>query len=342
MKAGVVTYIRRHEVIEYVTKKYGSDKVAQIGTFSTMSTRAVFKDIGRALGIDHTIINDMNKLIPMVQGKTLSIDESLEEVPEMAQYEKMYPEMFRLARQVESMPRSSSIHACGILITPEPIVESAPLMRGKEGEVVTQYDGPTLEKLGFIKFDFLGLKNLSVLNICRELVRERHGKDIDPDALEPEDPHVFTTIQQGNTDGLFQIESDGMKKMFKSMNEVTFESLIAGVSLYRPGPMAYIPDYCDRANGYTEVTYPCKELEDITQNTFGIAIYQEQIMKMTQVLGGYSAGQADAFRKAIGKKSQAVLDVELPKLRKAIVENKFSEQIADHVIKVIEPFVGYG
>lgn len=142
-------YVRRHEVIEYVTQKYGKENVAQIGTFSTMSTRAVFKDIGRALGIDHTIINEMNKLIPVVQGKTLSIDDALEEVMELKQYEELYPEMFTLARQVENMPRSSSIHACGILITPDPISKSAPLMRGKEGETVTQYDGPTLESLGW-------------------------------------------------------------------------------------------------------------------------------------------------------------------------------------------------
>jgi DNA polymerase-3 subunit alpha len=155
VKAGVGTvdtdfdYERRHEVIEYVTKKYGKENVAQIGTFSTMSTRAVFKDIGRALGIDHMIINDMNKLIPIAQGKTLSIDDSLEEVSELRQYEESYPKLFELARQVENMPRSSSIHACGILITPDPIVNSAPLMRGREGETVTQYDGPTLESLGW-------------------------------------------------------------------------------------------------------------------------------------------------------------------------------------------------
>ena len=141
-------YERRHEVINYVTKKYGAENVAQIGTFSTMSTRAVFKDIGRALGIDHFIINEMNKLIPVHQGKTLSIEDSLREVPELRTYEENYPKMFELAKQVESMPRSSSIHACGILITPDPIAKSAPLMRGKEGETVTQYDGPTLESLG--------------------------------------------------------------------------------------------------------------------------------------------------------------------------------------------------
>ena len=307
-----------------------------------MSTRAVFKDIGRALGIDHNIINEMNKLIPSHQGKTLSIDDSLEEVPELKQYEETYPKMFELAREVESMPRSSSIHACGILITPEAISKSAPLMRGKEGETVTQYDGPTLESLGFIKFDFLGLKNLSVLNICRQLVHKRHGLNIDPDELDPTDPRVFETIREGNTDGLFQIESPGMKKMFKSLNKVDFETLIAGVSLYRPGPMEHIPEYCSRANGYTEVKYPNKEIQTITENTFGIAVYQEQIMQMTRTLGGYSMGQADGFRKAIGKKSQEVMDKVLPELHEAILKNGYSQEIADYVIEIIKPFVGYG
>jgi len=271
-----------------------------------MSTRAVFKDIGRALGIDHTIINDMNKLIPSHQGKTLSIDDSLDEVKELKQYEEKYPKLFEMAREVESMPRSSSIHACGILITPEPIAKSAPLMRGKEGERVTQYDGPTLESLGFIKFDFLGLKNLTVLSICRNLIRERHGKDIDPDKLEPDDPKPFETIRAGNTDGMFQIESGGMKKMFKGINKVDFETLIAGVSLYRPGPMDYIPEYQARANGTIVVPPLHPEFDEITKTTFGIMIYQEQVMQVSQRMAGYSAGEADILRKAVGGYAPAI------------------------------------
>ncbi len=199
-------YERRHEVIDYVTKKYGEEKVAQIGTFTTLSTKAAFKDIGRGLGIDHNLINDMNKLIPSHQGKVASIEEALESSKDLQKYKEKYPDLFDLAIKVEKLPRSSSIHACGLLITPEPIWKSAPLMRGKNGERVTQYEGPVLEELGYVKFDFLGLKNLSVINIARHLVKERHGIDINPDKLDPNDPNVFQIIKEGHTDGLFQIE----------------------------------------------------------------------------------------------------------------------------------------
>jgi DNA polymerase III subunit alpha len=316
--------------------------VAQIGTFTTLSTKAAFKDIGRGLGIDHNLINDMNKLIPAKFGKVYTIEESLAEVPALRDWQKEYPELFELAMKVEKLPRSSSIHACGILITPDPVYKSAPIMRGKNGETVTQYEGPTLEKLGYIKFDFLGLKNLSVIAIARQLVKERHGVDIDPDALEPNDQKVFQTIREGHTDGLFQIESDGMKKVFKGLNKVDFESLIAGVSLYRPGPMEFIPQYQLRANGQETVEYSTPVLKDILDNTFGIAVYQEQIMKMTQVLGGYSAGEADGFRKAIGKKSDEVMQKVLPELRERILEQGYPVQIADSVVAIIAPFVGYG
>lgn len=187
-------------------EKYGAEQVAQIGTFTTLSTKAAFKDIARGLGIDHTLINDMNKLIPQKFGKVYTIADSLLEVSELREWKVKYPELFELAEKVEKLPRSASVHACGLLITPDPIWKSAPIMRSKEGQAVTQYDGPTLEKLGYVKFDFLGLKNLSVINIARNLVKERHGIHVDPDKLEPDDDKVFKTIQEGWTDGLFQIE----------------------------------------------------------------------------------------------------------------------------------------
>ena len=316
--------------------------MAQIGTFTTLSTKAAFKDIGRGLGIDHNLINEMNKLIPAKFGKVYSIEDSLKEVPELRKWEEQYPKLFELAQKVEKLPRSASVHACGILITPEAIHKSAPIMRSKEGDPVTQYDGPTLEKLGYVKFDFLGLKNLSVLNIARQLVKRRHGKDIDPDKLEPDDPKVFQMIREGHTDGLFQIESDGMKKVFKGLNSVNFESLIAGVSLYRPGPMEFIPQYQNRANGMETFEYSTPVLKEILDNTFGIAVYQEQVMHMTRSLGGYSAGEADFFRKAIGKKSEKVMNEVLPELHKRITDNGFPMEIADEAVKIIEPFVGYG
>ncbi len=335
-------YQRRHEVIEYVVKKYGIQNVAQIGTFGTLSTKAAFKDIGRGLGIDHNIINEMNKLIPTLFGKVYTIDEALDEVEALRGYELQYPKLFELARQVEMLPRSQSIHACGLVISPVPIFEMAPLLRGKEGEVVTQYDGPTLEKLGLLKMDLLGLKNLSVISIARDLVHQRTGLWINVDEMEPDDPRVFETIRQGFTDGLFQIESDGMKKMFKALNKIDFETLIAGISLYRPGPMASIPEYIERANGYKEVEYLSTEIEFITSLTYGIIIYQEQCMKISTEMGGYTQGESDSFRKAIGKKVQEDLDKALVELSKRMREKGYTKELTDKICDLIRPFAAYG
>lgn len=335
-------YLRRHEVIDYVTEKYGTEFVAQIGTFSTLSTKAAFKDIARGLGIDHNLINQMNKLIPSLFGQVYTIEQALDEVAELREWQNRYPDLFELAMKVETLPRSQSIHACGIVITPTPVVEVAPLMLGKKGEIVTQYDSVTLEMLGLLKFDFLGLKNLSVINTARKMVRDRHGVHIFPDDLDPTDPHVFRLIKEGHTDGIFQVESPGMKKMFRSMNKVDFEDLIAGVALYRPGPMAFIPEYVARANGFKQVEYLTPELENITRKTYGILIYQEQVMEISKQLAGYSAGEADILRKAIGKKKEEIMRPALIELERRLIEQGQSEEIAKKIIAMIEPFVGYG
>jgi DNA polymerase-3 subunit alpha len=335
-------YVRRHEVVEYIAGKYGQDHVAQVITFGSLSSKAAFKDVGRILGIDHNIINTMNKLIPVVFGKPYGIDKALEEVEELREYERRYPEMFDLARKVHSLPRSTGIHACALVITPEPIEEMVPLIKGKAGEIVTQYDGPTLaEQYGILKVDLLGLKNLSVIDIARKLVLERYDRDIDPDTLEFDDPRVFKTIQQGHTAGLFQIESSGMTKMFQSLNRVTFDDLVAGIALYRPGPMQHIPDYCARANGYTEVTYPCEELRPVLEKTHGIAVYQESIMAMSRVMAGYTKAETTKLRKAISKKKEEVMRPALDELFKRVTMNGHSEELAKKIIDIIEPFVGY-
>lgn len=335
-------YLRRHEVIEYVTNKYGADYVAQIATFGTLSTKSALKDIGRVLGIDHNEINEMNKHIPVVQGKVMKISDALVEIKEVKAYQERYPRLFELALEVESMPRNQGIHACGVLISPVPIVDEVALVRGKAGERVTSYDGPTLESKGFIKFDFLGLKNLSVIELCRRLVEQRHGFLIDVDNLEPDDKTTFAMLQRGETDGVFQVESDGMKKMFMGMNQVDFDDVIAGLALYRPGPMAHIPTYLARKNGTEEVEYPHEVISNIAGKTFGLLVYQEQIMRLTGTLGGYSLLDQDNFRKAIGKKSQEVMDKNLPPLRESILKNGYSEEVADWCIENIKPFVGYG
>lgn len=334
-------YLRRHEVIEYVMEKYGAENVAQIATFSTLSTKAAFKDIARGLDIDHTLINEMNKLIPVKGGKVATIAESLEDVPELKKWQSRFPELFRLSQKVEKLPRSASIHACGLLITPDPVWKSAPVMRGKGGETVVQYEGDTLEKLGYVKFDFLGLKNLSVIKIAADLAKERHGVDIDPDLLEPDDPKVFQLIKQAHTDGVFQIESDGMKKMFKGLNQVDFDTLMAGVALYRPGPMDYIPEYQHRANGTSEVAQLNPIFDSIVKNTFGIMIYQEQVMQVSQLMAGYSKGEADVLRKAVGKKKAEILEPALSELESRLLAHNTPEEVAERICNDIRPFAGY-
>lgn len=335
-------YLRRHEVIEYVTNKYGWDKVAQIATFGTLSTKSALKDIGRALNIDHNEINELNKHIPSHQGKVMPISDALDEIKQVKAYAERYPRLFELALEVESMPRTQGVHACGVLITPEPITEEVALIKGKKaGERVVAYDGPTLEQKGFIKFDFLGLKNLSVIEICRRLVEKRHGYLIDVDNLIPEDTNTFEMIRRGETDSLFQIESDGMKKMFNGMNQVNFETLIAGVALYRPGPMDYIPKYTALANGHEEIPEVHPVFDKITKNTFGIMIYQEQVMEVAVEMAGYSMGEADVLRKAVGKKKIEILNPALEELHKRLVANGTPEHVATKICEDIRPFAGY-
>ena len=340
------SYQRRHEVIDYLIEKYGVEHIANIGTYSQMSSKSILKNVGKVMGVDFDVVNKWNKEIPSPGGSPLKLADAIETIPTIQQASKQYPKLFDLALELEKMPKSSGIHASGYQVAPNNLMFNLPLMPGKKGEIITQYEGPVLEDLGYIKFDILGLKNLSVFEMAHDLILERHGVDLDINELtpgeEPGDEGVFKMIQNGDTLGLFQIEGEGITQVFTGLKKVNFDTLIAGVALYRPGPMAHIPEYQARSNGEKEVTYLTPELEDILSTTHGIAIYQESIMQITQTLGGYTAGQADSFRKAIGKKSQQVMDVELPKLHQAILDNGYSEEIANEVHQIIEPFIGYG
>lgn len=336
-------YLRRHEVLDYVTKKYGAEQVAQIVTFGTLSTKSALKDIGRALSIDHNEINEMNKFIPTHNGEVMPISEAMDLIPQVRTYSERYPKLFELALEVESMPRTQSVHACGILITKDPITTEVPLIRGKkEGESVAGYSGPTLEAKGFIKFDFLGLKNLSVIELCRRMVEQRHGYLIDVDNLIPDDDKLsYELIHRGETDGLFQIESNGMKSLFKGISNVNFETLIAGVALYRPGPMDYIPKYTALANGHEETSELHPVFDEITKNTFGIMIYQEQVMEVAVEMAGYSMGEADVLRKAVGKKKVEILEPALEELYERMVMKDVPESVAKKICDDIRPFAGY-
>lgn len=200
-------YLRRHEVIDYITEKYGADHVAQIGTYTTLSTKSVLKDMARVLEIDHTEINELNKHIPMHQGKVMDLEEAIETIPQIQEAQKKYPKLFELATEVQSMPRAAGVHPCGLQISPVPLNENIPLMRNKENDAVTQYEGSPLEEIGYVKFDILGIKNLSVIRIATDLIEKRHGRYIDINNIEPDDPEVFEMIKKGQTQGIFQLES---------------------------------------------------------------------------------------------------------------------------------------
>lgn len=291
---------RRHEVIDYLINKYGQDHVASIGTYQTMTSKAILRDVAKVMGVDHRLVLEWNKNIPAPNGNVMPIGEAIEEIPIISEASEQYPQLFELANDLQSMPKSKGIHASGYQVAPDNLYSNLPLWRNKDDEIITQYEGTTLENLGYIKFDILSTKVLSIIEIAVDLIEERHGVKLDINEIEPEDKAAFKTIQDGNTYAIFQLSSPGMTSIFTQLNEVDFNSLIAGVALYRPGPMEHIPDYIARANGVREVTYSIPELKEILEPTFGIAIYQESIMQITQRLGGYSAGQADAFRKSIG------------------------------------------
>ncbi|OTO09197.1 hypothetical protein A5882_003527 [Enterococcus sp. 4E1_DIV0656] len=330
---------RRAEVIDYLGNKYGHDKVTQVGTYITMACKSVLKDIGRVLGINHEEINELNKKIP----DQMKLEDALLQVPEVGEFMEKYPDLLELALETESMPKTSSVHACAIVVSTDSLMDSIPLMRGKNEEIVSQYEGPELESIGFIKFDLLGLKNLSVIEGARALVEEKHGSAIDVNNYSFfDDPKVFELIQKGDTDGIFQLESDGMKGVFRGLKKVDFESVIAGVALYRPGPMANIPAYQRRANGTEKITYLSEEYEQFTKNTFGILIYQEQVMMLSQVMAGYSKGESDVLRKAIGKKKVELLDKALNELKTSLMRNGHSEELSDKICEEIRPFGAYG
>ena len=200
------SYYRRHEVIDYLTEKYGKDHVAQIGTYSQMSSKSILKNVGKVMGVDHNLINDWNKEIPSNMGNVMSLGQAVEEVPTIKRAYEQYPQLFDLAMDLEKMPKSAGVHACGIEISPVPLRNNVPVMRGKAGQAVTQYEGPVLEDIGYVKFDILGLRNLSIFEMAVKLIEKRHGVHIDMNELEPDDENVFEMIRQGNTQGIFQLE----------------------------------------------------------------------------------------------------------------------------------------
>ena len=335
---------RRDEVIKYVAEKYGADHVAQIITFGTMAARAVVRDVGRALQYTYSYCDQLAKMIPT----GMDLAETLEKVDEFKEKYEMDPmatKLIDLGKKLEGVARHASTHACGVVISADPLTDSVPLQRPKESEVgiITQYEGHSIEDLGLLKMDFLGLKNLTIIEDTLARIYVLHDKlKIDLNNIPYDDAKTYKLLQDALTTSVFQLESDGMKRYLKELVPNEFEDITAMVALYRPGPMQFIPDYIERKHGQQKIEYLHPKLEPILKDTQGICIYQEQLMKIAQEICGFTLGEADVLRKAVGKKIKVLLDAQETKFINGAIENGASKKVAKELWKWILPFAAYG
>ncbi len=335
---------RRGEVIRYVQEKYGSGQVAQIITFGKLKARAVLRDVGRVLQMPYGQVDRLTKLVPNHPTDPWDLKRALNGISELVQEYKQADvrRLFDLAMKLEGLPRHSSTHAAGVVIGDRPLDQLVPLYRDPRSDLpVTQFDMKFVEKAGLVKFDFLGLKTLSVLKKAVELLSERNI-EVDLDGLTWDDPKVFELLQSGDTVGVFQLESEGMRRTLAAVKPTNFGDIIALVSLYRPGPMDNIPLFGDRKNGRAELAYPHPLLEGILKETYGIFVYQEQVMQAAQVIAGYSLGEADLLRRAMGKKIQAEMDAQRSRFVEGAAEKDLSAPQANELFDLIDKFAGYG
>ena len=333
---------RRDEVIQYVRQKYGENFVAQIITFGTMFARASIRDAGRAMRYDPKICDRLAKEIPFGS----SIGEALENVDELKREYKKEKEgkLLDVAQKLEGVVRHASTHACGVVISDKPLTEYLPLRTSArdDSSTVTQYDMHAVEDLGLLKMDFLGLRNLTVINETTRLIKEHYGMDINIDNIPLDDKQTFRLLQNGDTTAVFQLESGGMKKYLKELVPTSIDDITAMVALYRPGPMELIPDYVARKHGRKEVEYLHPLLEPILKDTYGIMIYQEQLMASVRELAGFSLSEADILRKAVGKKIKSLLDEQEGKFKRGCKQRGIDTRIADKFWSLVEPFNKYG
>lgn len=343
---------RRDEVIAYVTAKYGEDKVAQIITFGRMESKAAIRDMGRVLGLSYTEADRISKLIPEpVQGHVVHIIDALKSVPELQAFydQPKYKELLDLAMKVESNARHTSVHAAGVLISDKPLTEYTPIQKdSKTGKIVTQYDMRVLDlnisnqAIGILKMDFLGLRNLSILEEAIRVIKQTQNIDVDLTRIQLDDKKVFDMIASGETTGVFQMESGGMRKLARGLKPSVFSDLTAMVALYRPGPMALIDDFIAGKQDPTSIKYPHPDLEPVLKDTYGILLYQEQCMQAANVMAGYTLGQADELRRAIGKKKIEIMVKEKEKFTKGAKAKGYDSSTIDKVWGFIEKFAGYG
>jgi DNA polymerase-3 subunit alpha len=337
---------RREEMINYTVEKYGQENVAQIITFGTMGARASIRDVGRAMDIPLPEVDRIAKLIP--GGPKVKINNGLEqsqELRELYDSEDYIRELVDIAQHLEGVARHASTHAAGVIVADKPLVEYTPLHRptkGNERGVVTQYTMEVLESIGLLKIDFLGLSTLTIMRKACELIKSRYGVHYDLNTIPINDEKAFELLARGNVTGIFQVESAGMRRVLTTMKPTKFEHIVATISLYRPGPMEYIDDYIDRMHGRKPVEYHHPELEPILAETYGIIVYQEQIMQIASQLSGYSPGDADLMRRAVGKKKKEELLKHREKFVNGALERGIPREAGDKIFDDIEFFARYG
>jgi len=338
---------RRDEVIAYVTKKYGQDKVAQIITFGRMEARQSIRDVGRVLGMPYSEPDKIAKLIPT----GYSIEETMNSVIELQEFYKdeKYKKLLDLAKKVEGCARHASTHAAGVVIADKALIEYTPLQKESKGErIITQYDMYSLDlnssedAIGLLKMDFLGLRNLTILQKAKEYIKKLRNKDIDISNFPLDNNKVYEMISRGETTGVFQLESAGMRRVARQLKPHRFSDLIAMIALYRPGPMQWINEFIERKQNPSLIVYPHNDLKPVLEETYGIAVYQEQCLQTANIMAGYSLGEADILRRAIGKKKRKIMDKEKKKFISQAKKKKYTEKTAQTVWHLIERFAGYG
>lgn len=334
---------KRQEVIRYVTEKYGADRVSQIITFGTMASRAAVRDVGRVLNIPYSDIDRLAKLIPLGS----SISEAMESSPELRETyerEEWARRIIDVAKNLEGMPRHASTHAAGVVISKFPLTELVPLQKGSEGEVVTQFEMGDLEDLGLLKMDFLGLRTLTLLENTVKIIKETTGEEINLDDIPLDDKETYKLLQDGETIGVFQLESSGMRNLLKDMKPECFEDISSVLALYRPGPLGsgMVTSFVRRKRGEEPIEYPHPLLEPILRDTYGVIVYQEQVMQIANVMAGFTLGEADILRRAMGKKLPEVLAQQRNRFISGSLERGISEEIANYVFDLMEYFAGYG
>ena len=324
---------RRQEVIDYVVRKYGKDCVAQIVTFGTMAARGVIRDVGRVMDLPYALCDSIAKMIP--QELNITIDKALEmnhELKTLYDTDEKIKELINMSRRLEGLPRHTSMHAAGVVISQKEVDEYVPLSRAADGTIVTQFTMTTLEELGLLKMDFLGLRTLTVIDNAVRLVAKDTGRKLDMLKIDYNDRAVLDSIGTGKTEGVFQLESGGMKNFMKELKPQSLEDIIAGISLYRPGPMDFIPQYIRGKNNPETITYDCPQLQPILEPTYGCIVYQEQVMQIVRDLGGYTLGRSDLVRRAMSKKKAAVMAKE----RQNFVYGNKEEDVPGCIANVID------